>query len=176
MKITVGGNLIKNIKGKVYSFSRDGKRAVKGWFLIIEDDGKEYLVRRNFSLSSNWYRKVYRSNRSLKEYLISGEDYERLSQSSKYQGWGIGLGIAIGAIINQIAPSNLFFGAINSSGDAMIGIKSIGTLILVTAVSFSLASVIRKMRLERQLGSLVLIGKIKSKTALKVLTNGREFW
>lgn len=167
---------MKNIKGKVYNFSLDGKRAVKGWFLIIEDDGKEYLVRRNFSLSSNWYRKVYTSNRSLKEYLISGEDYERLSQSSKYQGWSIRLSVAIGAIVNQVIPSSLFFGDINSTGDVVIGIKSIGTLILVTAVSFLLTSVIRKIRLERELGSLVLIGKIKSKTALNSIANGREFW
>ncbi|MGO0040854.1 hypothetical protein [Streptococcus suis] len=164
--------MIKNIKGKVYNFSLDGKRAVQGWYLIIGDDDREYLVRRNFNLSSNWYRKVYVSKQSLKKHLVNIGDYERISQSSKYQGWGI----AIGAIINQIVPSNLFFGDINNTGDVIIGIKSIGTLVLVTAVSFFVTSVIRKMRLERELGSLVLIGKIKSKTALNVLTNGREFW
>ena len=52
------------IKGRCYNISLNGKKTFLGWFLIISDNGQEYLVERNGTMSYGCFRKVYQTNYS----------------------------------------------------------------------------------------------------------------
>lgn len=37
-----------SIQGTVFNISFDNKKIVRGWWLLVDNDGEEYLVRQNF--------------------------------------------------------------------------------------------------------------------------------
>ena len=54
----------QKIKGRVYNISLNDQTFQKGWYLIVTDQPQEYLVQRNWSLSTKKSFAIYQTNYS----------------------------------------------------------------------------------------------------------------
>ncbi|MGT2964090.1 hypothetical protein [Streptococcus acidominimus] len=166
------------IIGKIYNLSLNKRQILRGWYVIISDTGTEYLVERSYSLSSNWYRNVYKIDGTLQDYLVTEEIREQFSR--KNNSFYIGIGLVITSFLNiflrKWLPLNFWFGHFNSTFDMARGAINIVLMILgVTIWSYGLL-IYRRIHLQKVFPSLKKIGQIKSLSALIILDNKREFW
>ena len=91
------------IKGRCYNISLNGKKAFLGWFLIISDNGQEYLVERNGTMSCGCFRKVYQTAYSFiphTEFLNksnrgSYDEVLPISQIAFQQGYDYEVGVTL---------------------------------------------------------------------------------
>lgn len=164
-----------SIKGRCYNFSLNGKKPLMGWFLIISDDGQEYLVQRNTKLSYHNYRKVYQANYSFKNNIASAKNTNNLSSTI-----GLISGLALVRIFRKIIPLDLFFGPVNRPMNVGVGLTNIALLIFTVGLAMFFVNLYRKKNLEIFLNKrghkLVKIGKIKPKTYMQKFSNGIEVW
>lgn len=169
-------NVIKSIVGEPYNISVDHKRILKGWYIIITKKGEEYLVQRNLSLSSNAYRNVYQTTFSFKELLIK----PKKEKKAYFAMLAIFVGGLLARFLRVFLPVNMFFGDINMPVNVWVGISNVLILLLSTASYLLFLKFYRKKKLEKFLqqheSSLTYVGKIRSKSYFKKLSNGIEVW
>ncbi|MET3557907.1 hypothetical protein ABID29_001019 [Streptococcus rupicaprae] len=121
----------ETIVGQVFNLSFNRKTPVRGWYLILTDEDEEYLVQRNFGFSSNFYRNIYKVDQSLKEYIVSEADYESIVQKRDSKGIGLGIAIALGALLRAIFPIQIWFGESNAQMNFTVGMTNILLTMLV---------------------------------------------
>ena len=169
-------NVIKSIVGEPYNISVNHKRILKGWYIIITKQGEEYLVQRNLSLSSNVYRNVYQTTFSFKESIIK----PKKDKGTYFAILAIFVGGMLARFLRVFLPVDTFFGDINMPVNVWVGISNIWILLLSTVSYLLFLKFYRKKKLEKFLqqheSSLTYVGKIRSKSYFKKLSNGVEVW
>ncbi|MCU9533525.1 hypothetical protein [Streptococcus sp. CSL10205-OR2] len=167
--------ITKIIEGEFFNLTFDHKKIIKGWYLILTKEGDEYLVQRNYSFSSNWPRNIYQVEQSLKEKIISEEDYQKFLPNPRNKNLGVILGIAL-APLGKFLPRHWFIGDAVDVHDMWRGLLNVLLLIMAYSVSMFFLFAYRKIVMEKKVGKLHYIGKVKAKTPLKILKKGKGFW
>lgn len=72
----------ENINGTIYNLSFKKGKLFRGWNLIVTDDGHEYLMRRNLSLSFKHAYQLYQSTIRLNEYIYALDSYQKDKNSA----------------------------------------------------------------------------------------------
>lgn len=169
-------DVIETIEGKPYNIFITHKKSLKGWYIIITKQGEEYLVQRNLSLSSNVYRNVYQTTFSFKESIIK----PKKDKGTYFAILAIFVGGMLARFLRVFLPINTFFGEINMPVNVCIGISNVSILLLSTVSYLLFLKFYRKKELEKFLqryeSSLTYVGKIRSKSYFKKMSNGVEVW
>ena len=58
-------------KGTCFNISLNGKRPLWGYFLLVTDQGEEFIIKRNSKIPFDRYRKVYQTSYSFKDQIFS---------------------------------------------------------------------------------------------------------
>ncbi|MCY7015596.1 hypothetical protein [Streptococcus sanguinis] len=163
------------IKGRCYNISLNNKKTFLGWFLIISDNGQEYLVERNGTMSCGCFRKVYQTDYSFEPHTAFLNKSNNLPAIA-----GTSIGLILARMLRKIIPLNFFFGPINRPMNIGTGLVNIGVAIGTMVLAMFLVKYYRKKRLEFFLNKkgckLSLIGKVRTKEPIKKLPNGIEVW
>ena len=88
----------QKINGCVYNISLNDQTLQKGWYLIVTDQHQEYLVQRNWSLSTNKSFAIYQTNYSFSEHTYNQNVRSRTGLSY------LGTTIVIAALIRLLTP------------------------------------------------------------------------
>lgn len=165
---------VKVLKGYAYNISVNKHKIMNGWYLLITEDNQEFLVRRNYSLTSKRFYSVYQTNNSLKDYIFS----ENVEDGNK--GRGLFLAIVIPALLRLLTPLELWFGSTNRKGDFIEGALNLLFFMIVFFLVVFLVSFMRfivlKTFLKKRGETLRYKGKIKANTPLSIGRNGVGFW
>ncbi len=60
-------------KGTCFNISLNGKRPLWGYFLLVTDQGEEFIIKRNSKIPFDRYRKVYQTSYSFKDQIFFKE-------------------------------------------------------------------------------------------------------
>lgn len=165
---------VKVLKGYAYNISVNKHKIMNGWYLLITEDNQEYLVRRNYSLTSKRFYSVYQTNNSLRDCIF----LENVEDGNK--GRGLFLAIVIPALLRLLTPLELWFGSTNRKGDFIEGALNLLFFMIVFFLVVFLVSFIRfivlKTFLKKRGETLRYKGKIKANTPLSIGRNGVGFW
>lgn len=165
---------VKVLKGYAYNISVNKHKIMNGWYLLITEGNQEYLVRRNYSLTSKRFYSVYQTNDSLKDYIFS----EKLEDQNK--GRGLFLAIVIPSLLRLLTPLELWFGPTNRKGELIEGALNLLIFMIVFFLVVFLVSFIRfivlKTFLKKRGDTIEYKGKIKANTPLSIAQNGVGFW
>ncbi|MGG5342589.1 hypothetical protein [Enterococcus sp. AZ192] len=174
-----------SIQGTVFNISFDNKKIVRGWWLLVDNDGEEYLVRQNFFLFGfklfKFNRNIYKASKSLKKYSVSSE--EIIKQTHKKTGTsylGIGLAIPIGAILRGVIPLNWLWGESNLPINYITGITNLIFFWILLILSLKVIFYYRKKKFEKEIQNLeielVEIGKGYADSPLQITQNILKWW
>ncbi|MEI5993937.1 hypothetical protein [Candidatus Enterococcus mansonii] len=176
---------LKTVEGELLNISLNKKKIVQGWLLLITTNEEEYLIQQNFLLAGfkqyTFNRKIYKSNKSLKEFAISGEEViNQAKQESEKNYLGIAIAIPIGALLRNILPVEWLWGKSNLPINFLTGMFNLSYFWLVLMLSFYLISYYRKKRFESNLkkigGDLVRIGEGYAKSPLRITQKILKWW
>ena len=163
-------------KGKLYNISLDGKKMVRGWLLLVTEEGEEFLVKRNFSFGAKIPWKIYKTNFLFKNKCLA-DDTLQYSKSNQY---GLALAIPISALIRAVIPSNYFFGELNQPIDISQGLMNILFVTFCVGLSIACLMIYRHQKLiyflKSRQAELKYIGKIDLNSPTKIQENGVGFW
>ena len=95
-------------KGTCFTISLNGKRPLWGFFLLVTDQGEEFIIKRNSKIPFDRYRKVYQTNHSFKDQI-----FLKKAPANVYSLIGVPLGLLLARIFRKILPMDLFFGKPN---------------------------------------------------------------
>lgn len=165
----------KNIIGNIYPITLNKKRIFKGWYAIKGDNGKYYLLERNFSISSNFKRNLYTADESISDLIVTEKQKSDLYNKESKVGI-LGLTLIIAALARVVIPKDFIFGSNNSTGDYMIGLANIFSASAIVLLGIFIICFYRKKQIKKFLPSLKKAGRVKLKTPLIKLKNGKEFW
>lgn len=164
----------QNFKGHVYNISLNEQTLQKGWYLIVTDQHQEYLVQRNWSLSSKKSFAIYQTNYSFSEHTHNQNVRSRKSLSY------LGETVVIASLIRLLTPYQLWLGPTIKATNYLQGIVHLLSLAFSVTVSFIFVAVFRKIKLKAFLkgkkADLKYIGRVKTLTPLKVTKEGVDFW
>ena len=95
-------------KGTCFNISLNGKRPLWGYFLLVTDQGEEFIIKRNSKIPFDRYRKVYQTSYSFKDQIFSKKAPANVSSLI-----GVPLGLLLARTYRKILPMDLFFGKAN---------------------------------------------------------------
>ena len=133
---------VYRVKGRVFNITLNDKVVQKGWYLIVTDLGQEYLVQRNYSLSSKSFFKIYQT-----EYPLCSHISDRGLHSNK-RLTNLGIAIVLSAFIRWLTPFELWLGPTNHTASLVQGSINVLILVLVLFISFFLCPGIGKLNLK----------------------------
>lgn len=165
---------VYRVKGQVFNIALNDRMVQKGWYLIVTDLGQEYLVQRNYSLSSKRFFKIYQTEYSLYNHIAD----QGLNSTKRLTN--LGIAIVLSAFIRWLTPFELWLGSTNHAASLVQGSINLLILVLVLLISFFLVSSYRKIKLKNFLrernADLSYIGKVRSLIPLKTVKEGIGFW
>ena len=142
--------------------------------MIVTDQHQEYLVQRNWSLSTRKSFAIYQTNYSFSEHTLNQN-----VKSSKGLSY-LGATVVIAALIRLLTPYQLWLGPTIKATNYLQGMVNLLSLAFAVTVSFIFVAVFRKMKLKDFLkgkkADLKYIGRVKTLTPLKVTKEGVDFW
>ena len=164
----------EKIKGRVYNISLNEQTLQKGWYLIVTDQHQEYLVQRNWSLSTKRSFAIYQTNYS----------FSKHTHSQNVRSWKgpscFGATIVIAALIRLLTPYQFWLGPTIKATNYFQGTVHLLSLALAVTFSFMFVAVLRKMKLKAFLkgkkADLKFIGRVKTLNPLKLTKEGVDFW
>lgn len=140
----------------------------------MTDQHQEYLVQRNWSLSTRKSFAIYQTNYSFSEHTLNQN-----VKSSKGLSY-LGATVVIAALIRLLTPYQLWLGPTIKATNYLQGMVNLLSLAFAVTVSFIFVAVFRKMKLKAFLkgkkADLKYIGRVKTLTPLKVTKEGVDFW
>lgn len=140
----------------------------------MTDQHQEYLVQRNWSLSTRKSFAIYQTNYSFSEHTLNQN-----VKSSKGLSY-LGATVVIAALIRLLTPYQLWLGPTIKATNYLQGMVNLLSLAFAVTVSFIFVAVFRKMKLKDFLkgkkADLKYIGRVKTLTPLKVTKEGVDFW
>ena len=132
----------QKFKGRVYNISLNGQTLQKGWYLIVTDQHQEYLVQRNWSLSTKRSFAIYQTNYSFSKHTHSQDVRSRMGLSY------LGATIVIAALIRLLTPYQFWLGPTIKTTNYFQGMVNLLFLGLAVTFSFMFVAVFRKMKLK----------------------------
>lgn len=164
-----------NLIGNCYNISIDKNKVLLGWFLIVSENGDEYLVQRNSKLSYQCYRNVYKTAYSFQPHIMNKRKSRHLLSA-----FGLIFGLSMVRIFRNLIPMTLFFGEVNRPVNLGVGLINVAILFISTVLSILIVRFVRKKQLEMFLhkngAELIYIGKVQSKTYVQKFPNKIEVW
>lgn len=164
----------QKIKGRVYNISLNDQTFQKGWYLIVTDQPQEYLVQRNWSLSTKKSFAIYQTN-----YSFIKHTHNQNVRSRKGLSY-LGATIVIATLIRLLTPYQFWLGPTIKATNYFQGMVHLLSLALAVTFSFMLVAVFRKMKLKAFLkgkkADLKYIGRVKTLNPLKLTKEGVDFW
>ena len=151
-------------RGQCFNISLNGKRPLWGYFLLVTDQGEEFIVKRNSKIPFDKYRKVYQTNHSFKDQIFS-----KKAPANIYSLIGVPLGLLLARTFIKILPMDLFFGKANLDLNVREG--AINVFLFLFARYVQLKRFVKKNEAE-----LVFVGQIKPVEYLQKTANGIEVW
>ena len=140
----------------------------------MTDQHQEYLVQRNWSLSTRKSFAIYQTNYSFSEHTLNQN-----VKSSKGLSY-LGATVVIAALIRLLTPYQLWLGPTIKATNYLQGMVNLLSLAFAVTVSFIFVAVFRKMKLKAflkgKMADLKYIGRVKTLTPLKVTKEGVDFW
>lgn len=168
----------KQIKGDIYNLTLNQQSIIRGWNLIVSDDGEEYLMFRNLSLSSKLHRRIYQTDLPMIDYRVTKELPK--DKGARASFLGIFAAVLSGSVIRSMGLESYIFGASNIPVDFFIAIRNLSVVVLVIALFLSMTAFLRFLRLKWFLSQkghvLNYVGKIKPLSPYRQMPNGREYW
>ena len=162
-------------KGTCFNISLNGKKPLWGFFLLVTDQGEEFIIKRNSKIPFDRYRKVYQTTYSLKDQI-----FLKKAPANVYSLIGVPLGLLLARTFRKILPMYLFFGKLNLDLDVREGAMNVLLFLFAVIVTLWLVSVARDIQLKRFVekngAELVLVGQIKPVEYLQKTSNGTEVW
>ena len=162
-------------RGQCFNISLNGKRPLWGYFLLVTDQGEEFIVKRTSKIPFDKYRKVYQTNHSFKDQIFS-----KKAPANIYSLIGVPLGLLLARTFIKILPMDLFFGKPNLDLDVREGVVNVLIFLLAVIVTLWLVTIARYVQLKRFVekngAELVLVGQIKPVDYLQKTSNGTEVW
>lgn len=162
-------------KGTCFNISLNGKRPLWGFFLLVTDQGEEFIIKRNSKIPFDRYRKVYQTNYSFKNKVFTKKAPTNLSTLI-----GVPLGLFLARIFRKILPMDLFFGRPNLDLNVKEGLVNVLIFLLAVIVTLWLVTIARYMQLKRFVekngAELEVVGQIRPLEYLQKTPNGTEVW
>lgn len=164
----------KVLRGHAFNISLDKSKILKGWYLFVTESNQEYLVRRNWSLTSRRSYSFYQTDFSLADYKLSEQ------ADSKNKNSYLVLALVIASLLRVLTPLDWWFGPTNYPVDIIDGGINLAILLVIfflaaLIVSWSRVQVLRFF-LKKEGAVLQYKGKIKSQTPLSFSQRGIGFW
>ena len=164
----------QNFKGRVYNISLNEQTLQKGWYLIVTDQHQEYLVQRNWSLSTKRSFAIYQTNYSFSEHTHNQNVRSRTGLSY------LGATVVTAALIRLLTPYRFWLGPTIKATNYFQGTVHLLSLALAVTFSFMFVAVFRKMKLKAFLKGkkvdLKYIGRVKTLNPLTLTKEGVDFW
>lgn len=162
-------------KGTCLNISLNGKRPLWGFFLLVTDQGEEFIVKRNSKISFDRYRKVYRTSYSFKDQIFSKKAPVNVSSLI-----GVPLGLLLARTFRKILPMDFFFGKLNLDLNDREGAINVLLFLFAVILTLWLVTIARYVQLKRYVkkngAELALVGQIKPVEYLQKTSNGTEVW
>ena len=162
-------------KGTCFTISLNGERPLWGFFLLVTDQGEEFVIKRNSKIPFDRYRKVYQTTYSFKEKVFTKKAPNNLSAVI-----GVPLGLLLTRIFRKILPMDLFFGKPNLDLNVREGAINVLLFIFAVILTLWLVTIARYVQLKRYVkkngAELALVGQIKPVEYLQKTSNGTEVW
>lgn len=79
----------ERITGKIYNLSFKKNKILRGWNLIVTEDGEEYLLKRNWSLSPRMSQQCFRLDVSLANDIYTEIMYENAKKNLDLLVWAL---------------------------------------------------------------------------------------
>ena len=159
----------QKIKGRVYNISLNEQTLQKGWYLIVTDQHQEYLVQRNWSLSTKRSFAIYQTNYS----FSSKHTHSQNVRSRKGLSY-LGATIVIAALIRLLTPYQFWLGPTIKATNYFQG------TVHLLSLTLAVVTVYRKMKLKAFLkgkkADLKYIGRVKTLSPLTLTKEGVDFW
>ena len=162
-------------RGQCFNISLNGKKPLWGYFLLVTDQGEEFIIKRNSKIPFDRYRKVYQTTYSFKDKVFTKKAPNNLSTVI-----GVPLGLLLARTLRKILPMDLLFGKPNLDLNVREGVVNVLLFLLAVIVTLWLVSVARDIQLKRFVekngAELALVGQIKPVEYLQKTSNGTEVW
>ena len=164
----------QNFKGRVYNISLNEQTLQKGWYLIVTDQHQEYLVQRNWSLSTKNSFAIYQTNYSFSEHTHNQNVRSRKGLSY------LRATVVTAALIRLLTPYRFWLGPTIKATNYFQGTVHLLSLALAVTFSFMFVAVYRKIKLKAFLkgkkADLKYIGRVKTLSPLTLTKEGVDFW
>lgn len=164
----------QNFKGRVYNISLNEQTLQKGWYLIVTDQHQEYLVQRNWSLSTKNSFAIYQTNYSFSEHTHNQNVRSRKGLSY------LGATVVTAALIRLLTPYRFWLGPTIKATNYFQSTVHLLSLALAVTFSFMFVAVYRKIKLKAFLkgkkADLKYIGRVKTLSPLTLTKEGVDFW
>ena len=164
----------QNFKGRVYNISLNEQTLQKGWYLIVTAQHQEYLVQRNWSLSTKNSFAIYQTNYSFSEHTHNQNVRSRKGLSY------LGATVVTAALIRLLTPYRFWLGPTIKATNYFQGTVHLLSLALAVTFSFMFVAVYRKIKLKAFLkgkkADLKYIGRVKTLSPLTLTKEGVDFW
>ena len=162
-------------KGTCFNISLNGKRPLWGYFLLVTDQGEEFIIKRNSKIPFDRYRKVYQTSYSFKDQIFSKKAPANVSSLI-----GVPLGLLLARTYRKILPMDLFFGKANLDLNVREGAINVFLFLFAVMITLWLVAIARYVQLKRFVkkneAELVFVGQIKPVEYLQKTANGTEVW
>ena len=162
-------------KGTCFTISLNGKRPLWGFFLLVTDQGEEFIIKRNSKIPFDRYRKVYQTTYSFKDKVFTKKATNNLLTII-----GIPLGLLLAKTFRKTLPMDLFFGKLNLDLNIREGAINVLLFLFAVMITLWLVTNARYVQLKRYVkkngAELALVGQIKPVEYLQKTANGTEVW
>ena len=131
-------------KGTCFNISLNGKRPLWGYFLLVTDQGEEFIIKRNSKIPFDRYRKVYQTNHSFKDQIFSKKAPANISSLI-----GVPLGLLLARTFRKILPMDLFFGKANLDLNVREGAINVLLFLFAVMITLWLVTIARYVQLKQ---------------------------
>lgn len=175
----------KDIEGELYNLTFNKKKIIHGFWLLIDDDGDEYIIQQNLYLFGfkkfNINRKVYKTTGSLVQYSVHGDELLKDTQKkSDFNYLGLVLIIPLMAFFRNIIPPSFLWGDSNLSGNILIGFGNLTIFWITLLFLLKITVLLRKYLLKKHLQALNMpffeVGKGYSINPLQTTQKFLKWW
>ena len=162
-------------RGQCFNISLNGKKPLWGYFLLVTDQGEEFIIKRNSKIPLGRYRKVDESMHLFKDQMFSKTATANISSVM-----GGPLGLLLARTFRKILPMDLFFGKANLDLNVREGAINVLLFLFAVMITLWLVTIARYMQLKQFVkkngAELSLVGQIKPTEYLQKTANGTEVW